>query len=399
MLRFVPPAGVPLKMSQILQALRKATFSNGHSEEYASLLAAQLDTRYVLGVCSGRAALWLILRSLSHLKPERNVVALPAYNCFSVPASVVRAGLKIYPIDIDPNTLDFDQSQLEALPNNALLCIITSNLFGFPNDLLQIRHIARAKGAFVVDDAAQALGATRDGRFAGTLGDVGLYSLGRGKTLASIEGGLVVTNSEDIARSLQAEAKHLQTPPVTHGVSLLLEMLIYSVLINPRLYWIPNSMPFLKLGVTEFNPAFPTDKLHSFCQALLPPLLDGLTELNETRRANAVAIIEALAGSSDFAVPRLPSNTKPTFVRLPVVARDNFIRERAVRRLRDGGFGASAYYPSAICDIAALEPHMSVPEFHRKSAELLSKRLLTLPVHPLVRPRDRERMVDILMAA
>jgi perosamine synthetase len=399
MLRFVPPAGAPLRLSQILKAVRKALPSNGHAGELSEALASRLGMACVFAACSGRAALWLILRSLRQLKPERDVVALPAYTCFSVPASVVRAGLKVHPVDIDPNTLDFDHSQLEALPGERLLCVITSNLFGFVNDLPRIRYTAQAKGAFVLDDAAQALGATRNGRLAGTLGDVGLYSLGRGKALASIEGGLIVTNSDEIARSLRTEAKNLKTPPVTHGVWLVLEMLIYSILARPRLYWIPNSIPFLKLGITEFNPAFATDELHSVCQALLPPLLDGLPEINEIRRANAEVMTAALAGSPDFAVPRLAPNTQPTFVRLPVVARDKFVRERTVSRLREAGFGASAYYPSAICDIAALKPHMCVPEFHRHSAELLAERLLTLPVNPFVRPQDRERMVDILTSS
>ncbi|MFY9528190.1 MAG: aminotransferase class V-fold PLP-dependent enzyme [Candidatus Acidiferrales bacterium] len=383
-------------MTQILRALRMALPSNGHAEECLKSVAARFQVKYVFGVSSGRAALWLILRSLQRLQPERNVVALPAYTCFSVPASVVRAGLKLYPVEIDPHTLDFDLSQLEALPDKRLLCVVTSNLFGFVNDLPRIRQVAKAKGAFVLDDAAQALGAIRNGQFAGTLGDVGVFSLDRGKAVAAMEGGLIVTNSEEIARIVQAEAKNLNTPSSIHGAWLLLEMLVYSVLLSPRLYWIPNSMPFLKLGVTEFDPAFRTEKLHSLCRGLLPQLLDGLPKVNQVRRANAKAITEALAGSSDFHFPRPALNTHPTFVRLPVVARDNVTRERAVSRLRGAGIGAGSFYPSAVCDIAGIEPYMSVGDFHRKHAELLSQRLLTLPVSPLVRPQDVERMVDIL---
>src|ERR1700737_2726724 len=112
MMRFVPPAGVPLNMSQILRALKTALPSNGQAEEYLMPVAASLRVKYVFGVSSGRPALWLILRSLQRLHPERDVVALPAYTCFSVPASVVRAGLRILPVEIDPHTLAFDFSHL-----------------------------------------------------------------------------------------------------------------------------------------------------------------------------------------------------------------------------------------------------------------------------------------------
>jgi perosamine synthetase len=396
MLRFVPPAGAPLKITQILHALKTVLSSNGRVGTYLTFCAARLHVQYVFGASSGRAALWLILKSLRRLRPECDLVAVPAYTCFSVPASVVRAGLKIHPVEIDPDTLDFDLSQLDALPDKKLLCIITSNLFGFVNDLPRVRQAAQAKGAFVLDDAAQALGAMRNGQFAGTLGDVGLYSLGRGKAVAAMEGGLIVTNSDEIARIVQAEAKNLNAPSLTHGAWLLLEMLVYSVLLRPGLYWIPNSLPFLKLGVTEFNPAFPTQQLHSLYRALLPRLLDGLQEINQIRRANARAIAEALAGNPNFDFPRPAPNTHPTFVRLPVIARDELTRQRAMNRLRDAGIGASSFYPSAICDIAGIEPHMSARDFHRKHAELLSQRLFTLPVNPFVRPQDLERMVDIL---
>src|ERR1700730_7688526 len=221
MLRFVPPAGVPLKMTQVLRALRTALSLNGNdAAECLTSVAALLRVRYVLGVSSGRAALWVVLRSLQRLRPERDVVALPAYTCFSVPASVVRAGLKVYPVDIDPHTLDFDLSQLELLPEKKLLCVVTSNLFGFVNDLPRIRQAAEARGAFVLDDAAQALGAVRNGQFAGTLGDVGVFSLDRGKALATMEGGLIVTNSEEIAAIVQEETKHLSAPSSAHGAWL-----------------------------------------------------------------------------------------------------------------------------------------------------------------------------------
>ena len=83
-------------------------------------------------------------------------------------------------------------------------------------------------------------------------------------------------------------------------------------------------------------------------------------------------------------------------MRLPVVARDELTRERAVGRLRNAGIGAGSFYPSAICDITGIEPHMSTRDFHCKQAELLSQRLFTLPVNPFVRPQDLKRMVDTL---
>jgi perosamine synthetase len=396
MLRFVPPAGAPLKIAQILRAWKVADRGNGTGQECLRSVTGHLQVKYVFGASSGRAALWLILRSLQRLHPERNVVAIPAYTCFSVAAAVVRTGLKIYPVEIDPHTLDFDFSQLDAVPGEKLLCIIPSNLFGLLNDLPRIRQAAQAKDAFVLDDAAQALGATRNGQFAGTEGDVGLYSLGRGKAVTTIEGGLIVTNSEEIARLLEHEAKDLEPQSRIHGAGLLLKMLIYSVLLNPRLYWMPNSVPFLGLGVTEFDPAFRTEELPDLCRALLPTLLNEMAKINQVRRSNAAAIMRAVAGNCNFEFPSPVRDSHPSFVRLPVIARNKETAKMAIRRLHKAGIGAGASYPSAICDIPGIAEHMSVKSFHRPEAEFLSERLLTLPVHPLVGAQDLSRMADIL---
>src|SRR5689334_19813047 len=125
MLRFVPPAGFPLTARQIFRALRLSSRLHTGTAENLASIAARLGSRYVFSISSGRAALCLVLKSLARLNPGREVVALPAYTCYTVAASLVRANLKLYPVEIDPQTLDFDFSQLEAVPAEKLLCIVT----------------------------------------------------------------------------------------------------------------------------------------------------------------------------------------------------------------------------------------------------------------------------------
>jgi len=396
MLRFVPPAGAPLKMTQILGALKIAFSSNGNTEECLASFAARLQVRSIFGISSGRAALWLILKSLCRLRPDRDVVAFPAYTCFSVPAAAIRAGLKLHPLEIDPETLDLDFSQLDSLPREKLLCILTSNLFGLVNDPSQVLKTARVKGAFLVDDAAQALGASRSGHLAGTLGDVGFYSLARGKSLASVGGGIIVTNSKEIALAIRTEAENLPASSFADAAWLLLRMMTYSTFLNPRLYWIPNSLPFLKLGITEFAPNFPIADLPNLSRALLPQLVNRLMEINHIRRKNATAIANGLSGNPYFTVPRLAPNCQPSYIRFPLIAKDPATRQWALSRLRAAGIGASPFYPTAICDILGIAPHMARDDFHRPTAEALSRSLLTLPTHPYVRQQDLDRMVDIL---
>jgi perosamine synthetase len=396
MLRLIPPAGAPITVRQVMRAVVKASLARGRSDQALEAFATRFEVRHVFALSSGRAGLWAILQALHRLQPERNVVAVPAYICFSVPASIARAGLKLVPVDIDPRTLDVNFANLEAVPEDGLLCVISSNLFGLANDLPRIQRVARAKQAFVIEDAAQGLGAMSNGRYIGTQGDVGLYSLGRGKALTTLEGGIVVTSSGEIAEALRAVASHLLDPPFFHDASLFLRLLAYAVLLNPQLYWIPNSLPFLRLGVTEFDPAFRVSNLPDLCKALLAELMGQLDSINQIRRENAQFLSAALAGNARFVIPIPAASSQGIFTRMPIVAIDEATRDSALQKLRAAGIAASSFYPSAICDIPEIGEHMASPDYHCRDAEALARRLLTLPTHPLVTQQDRRRMVEVL---
>ncbi len=396
MFRLVPPAGTPLRSSQVLSALRDVATANGHGKKTLETFAAQLGARYAFGASSGRAALWTILRGLRRLRPQAGIVALPAYTCFSVAAAVVRAGLQVHLMDVIPETLDLDVCAADSLPEKSLLCAVTANLFGYANDVRPLREMARARNAFVVDDAAQALGAWREGKPAGMRGDVGLFSLGRGKAISTIEGGLIVTGSEEIAKAVREELALLRPASAFHGAWLLLQLLGYSALLRPELYRIPRAMPFLKIGVTEFDPGFSVNGLHPLSHSLFLSLVDQLEAINEIRRANSAWMREALEGHPKFCVPQPSANTRATMVRLPVIARDEDTRSFALKRLRVAGIEASAFYPSAICDIEGIGAHMTNPPVHRAGAEHIARTLFTLPVHPLVERKDMERIADVL---
>jgi dTDP-4-amino-4,6-dideoxygalactose transaminase len=297
---------------------------------------------------------------------------------------------------MDFETLDIDFTQLDSVPKGQLLCFVTSHLFGLVNDVSRLRDIAREAGVFLVDDAAQAFGASRKGRLAGTLGDVGFYSLARGKAYGSVEGGLIVTDSDAIADAIRAEAAKLRSPSLARSCWLLLRMLAYAAFLNPRLYWIPNSLPFLKLGSSEFAPGFRTARLSRLSQSQLPGLVDKLMEINEARRASAVAIVQRLSSNAPFAIPHPGPDCQPSYIRFPLLAADEATRQRAVSRLWAEGIGASACYPSAICDIPGIGSYMAPGPFHRPKAEALSKRLFTVPTHAYMRQHDLDRMAAVL---
>jgi perosamine synthetase len=393
-LRFLPPAGTPFD-SRLLATAFKSLFTAQKSACSLASFAAHVRVRHAFGVSSGRCALWVLLRTLHELLPERSVVVLPAYTCFSVPASVVRAGLKFRLVEINSENLDFDYPQLERSLGNDVLCVISSNLFGIVNDMCRLQGLARTCGAFVIDDAAQSFGAVRHGRMSGTFGDVGFYSLGRGKPLAG-EGGIIVTASDQLAGAIQNELARLPVASRKDDVLLFSRLAASMLFLNPQLYWIANSLPFLKLGVTEFAPSFPVGGITHLAPAILTPLLQSTPRINQIRLRNASFLLQALKGNSMFRALRPDPDCQPSYLRLPVVAASSAVRNHVLREFHRAGIGATPFYPSAICDIEGIQRYTVGTHLHHLSAENLSQRLLTLPVHPLVQKRDLELMAEIL---
>lgn len=281
--RLVAPAGAPLPARIALRAIFRGV---RNQDRLTSELGERLGARHAFFVSSGRAALTVLLEALRHGSKRREVV-IPAYTCFSVASAVARAGLTIRLCDIDPKTLDLDQTALARLDLDKALCIVPSGLYGLPSDLEGLEPIAKASGAILVDDAAQCLGATQAGRPCGTLGDAGFYSLGRGKGITTMGGGVLVTRRDDLAGQIEREVAKLRRASVREIGVAIATSLVYSGMLSPARYWMLDRLPFLGLGLSHFELDFAIAALSGFQQRLALELLPRAESYNRVRREHA----------------------------------------------------------------------------------------------------------------
>ena len=272
----------------------------------------RFGVRHVFLTSTGRAGLTLLLRAMRRLADgTRDQVVVPSYTCYSVPASVVKAGLRPRIVDISPHTLDYAPEALEQTDFSRVLAIVATNLYGLPNDLPALERVARRHGTFLVDDAAQALGATVGGRWSGTWGDAGLFSFDKGKNVSAIDGGILVTNSDALAAALREETARLETPGLGTSAVHVLKALAYFALLRPWLYGIPARIPQLGLGRTVYTTDYPLAQSDRVLVALGLTMLRRLDEFTSARRANAAALLAELRanraghGSSRTPGPRL----------------------------------------------------------------------------------------------
>lgn len=331
----------------------------------------------------------LTLRAMQRLAAatDRCEVIVPAYTCYSVPAAVFKAGLQVRLCDIDPETLSLDLDRLEQMNTGRVLAIASANLYGLPNDLEQIEAFARRRGLFMLDDAAQAMGAFISDRPAGGFGDAGLFSLDKGKNITSLEGGAILASRMDLLDSLDEEIRAALPTRAAHTAAISIKLLLYSVMLRPTAYGAISRLPFLGLGRTPYDENYEIASYSPVLAGVALRLFTELPELTLVRRRNADAILQSLACHSGLVAPKLLPGARPAYARLPVFSRKAELRDRIIELLVAAGIGATRSYPLALNKVPEVATRLPSTDLEQPGAERVAQTIITLPTHPYV-PAD-----------
>lgn len=391
------PSGTPITLAELLKWLALQPRASQILAGFQRAFCKRYQHDHCFLVSSGRAAMVVLLRALRALaSPERNIVIVPSYTCYSVPASAIRAGLRVRVLDIDPHTLSYDLDALARTDFSKVLAIVSANLYGLPNNLPTIAALARRQGVYFIDDAAQSLGATVDGRPAGGFGDAGLYSLDKGKNITSIQGGILVTHSEAIATQIHQQLDRLPTAPWQRTLSQAIQLLIYGLLLRPGLYWIPARLPFLKLGITLYEIDYPMERYSPHLGVMAALLFRKIDHVTRRRTENALRYLEQLRDIPFLEIPRPLPGSEPVYLRLPVLVDSAKRRNRLLELLNAEGLGVTSSYPLSTIDIPEIQDHLDVTLSHGDAGRSIAERILTLPTHPYVQPNHIDRISSIL---
>lgn len=170
-------------------------------------LAGYCGARHAVGVSSGTDAILISLMALG-IGPGDEVITTP-YTFFASAGAIVRLGARPVFVDIERNTYNIDPTGIEARVTERTKAIMPVHLFGRCADMSAIRNIASAHKVPVIEDAAQAIGATSGGRHAGSMGELGCFSFFPSKTLGAFgDGGMVVTSDDGLAEAMRILRTH-----------------------------------------------------------------------------------------------------------------------------------------------------------------------------------------------
>ncbi len=355
----------PLR-DEILAALTRVSDSQRFimGPEIAALeseLARMLDVTHAISVSSGTDALLLALMALGITAGDEVVTS--AYSFFATAGAISRLGARPVFVDTDPATFNIDPSLLEAAITTRTRAILPVHLFGQSADLDPIMAIAAKAGVPVVEDAAQAIGATYKSRLTGGIGTFGCFSFFPSKNLGAFgDAGLLTTNDAPLA----ARARQLRT----HGA-------------EPKYYH----------HIVGAN--FRMDELQAAVLRVKAPHLSAWTEarrLNARRYAKLFqdAGLTGRAGGVVLPIESPSSSSRHIYNQFVIRVQG---RDELKRHLDERGIGNEIYYPVPLhlqpCFAGLGHRAGDFPEAERAAADSLA-----IPIYGELTLAQQQAVVD-----
>jgi len=351
----------------VLEVLRSRRLSLGPwIEQFEQEIAARVEAPYAAAVSSGTAGLHLLCHAAG-LGPGDEVITSPLSFVASANCFILEGATPVF-ADVDPLTLNLDPAAVEAAVTERTRAIVAVDMFGFPCDLDQLRGIAERHGLAFIEDACESLGAEYRGRPLGAHGPSAVFAFYPNKQMATGEGGVVTTHSEEEWRLLRSLRNQGRSYDEGGG-------------------WFNHVRVGLNYRWTDIQAAIGLAQLEK-----LPRIL----ELRDSAARRYGELLDGVDGVE----PPAPDDTerrRSWFVYVVKLAPE-LDRDGVMDALRREGVATAEYVPCI-----HLQPFMreryGFAEGLCPVAEDTASRTLALPFFTQIDPGDQERVVEVLRAA
>jgi dTDP-4-amino-4,6-dideoxygalactose transaminase len=343
-------------LADIAELIDANAFINGPQvAEFELAFGRYCGSRCCVGVASGLDALRLALLAAG-LEPGDEVV-VPANTFVATLEAVIQAGGKPVPVDVTERDYNIDVQAAEAAIGSRTRFIVPVHLYGQLADMVSLDQLGQRYGVGLLEDAAQAHGAEREGRRAGTASLAGAFSFYPGKNLGAMgDAGALVTDDEDLAVAVRSLREHGQTRKYVH------ELVGY------------------------------TSRLDTLQAIVLSRKLAFLDRWNDERRELANRYLDLLADVGDLRVPPVAPGSAPVWHLFVVRSAD---RQGLEEFLAERGIATGRHYPEAV-HLSAAYADLGYGRGSFPVAESLADELLSLPLFPGMTDVQLEAVVDAI---
>ncbi|MFM7468445.1 MAG: DegT/DnrJ/EryC1/StrS family aminotransferase [Vampirovibrionales bacterium] len=332
--------------------------------QFEQEVASYLGASHAIGVASGTDALYLALMALGIGSGDEVITTSMSYVATS--EAIARTGATPVFIDIDPITFNLELSQLEQALSSKTKAVLPVHLFGQAVDMTTLIHFATRHGLRVIEDCAQAMGATWQGQAVGTFGDAGCYSFFPTKNLgAAGDGGLVTTQDKDLAEKILILRLHGQTQRYHHA---------------------------MHGGINS--------RLDSIQAAILRVKLPHLEGWNQARRTLAKQYNQGLKALQGVVCPSMPEEEQAHVFHqytLRITPKAKLSRDALQQALAEKGIASMIYYPVPLHH-QGIHATLGYAEGSLPHAETIAKEVLSLPICPQLSETAVSYILETLQA-
>src|SRR5213593_2657860 len=324
-------------------------------EAFESEIAAYCGSSYSIGVSSGTDALLVALMAID-IRPGDEVITSP-YSFFATAGAIARLGARPVFVDIDGRTFNIDTNRIETQITPRTRALIPVHVFGQMADMLSIMEIARKHDLFVIEDAAQAIGAELNHKSAGSMGHAGCFSFYPSKNLGGFgDGGMITTNDTGLAARIRLLRNH--------GFRA-------------------------KYYSERLGGNFRLDEIQA---AVLRVKLKYLDRWIEGRRRNAAFYRESLSRSGTIQLPYERPHSRHTYNQFVIrTAR----RDELIAQFKQNHIGCEVYYPLPL-HLQTCFGELGYKAGDFPASEAAARESLAVPIYPELRSEMLQAVVDAL---
>ncbi|MCK5628001.1 DegT/DnrJ/EryC1/StrS family aminotransferase [Candidatus Bathyarchaeota archaeon] len=353
------------EVEAVVEVLKSGKLTHGLGEgprvkKFEKAFAKFAEAKHAVAVNTGTAALHSAVVGTG-LNKDFEVI-LPSFTFVATAEAVILAGGKPVFVDIDPKTYNISSTEIEKAITKRTEAIMPVDLYGLPADMKCIREIADQNDLLIIEDAAQAHGAIYNRKPVGKMADATCWSFYASKNITTGEGGMVTTDSNQIAKKIRLFR--------THGEKAKYASRMFGH--NYRMSEIQAAIGCVQLG-----------KLSGF-----------LTK----RRENVRRLMDLLQKTKRLELPIEPPDRRHSWylftVRLERATEQE--RNRVVRELREKGIGSTIYYSNPIHLMPYYRDVLGTSEL--PETEKASKQVFSLPVHPGVTEEQVTHIANSLLS-
>jgi len=311
--------------------------------KFEKAFAKLVKTKHAIAVNTGTSALHSVIVGTGIEKGDE--IILPSFTFVATAEVIAMVGAKPVFVDIHPETYNIYPKKIEKAITKKTRAIMPVDLYGLPAEMQRIREIAGKYGLTIVEDAAQAHGASYNGHPPGAFADAACWSFYASKNMTTGEGGMITTNDDELAEKISFIRSHGEKEK-------------YKSFMLGHNYRMPEIQA--AIGYVQ---------------------LKKLAKFSAKRRENSERLSVRLRKADSLNLPKEPKSYKHSWYLYTVRLKDTHVkkRDKIVEALKQKGIGAEVYYATPI---HTMPYYRNFGKYSLLETEKAAKQVFSLPVHP-----------------